>query len=222
MDEGATMPLTGDPSKDIPELKRSGRPQKQAVAIALKEEREHKQDEIMQPTPDMLMNLETARKIGMAFFHAGKSQNDLLSYFGNDYHDPNCRQALGMFEQMHKRYDDDRSSEERRSRSDDRSSEEHEEEANRLEALAEKEKDPKVKAKLENKATFHREEVGLDSVSPTRLRFDSDERQYAFEKLTSSLAELKSRADKVFRKAADDDCDDDEEAADAGTGRTVR
>jgi hypothetical protein len=33
------MPLTGNPEKDIPELKRSGRPQKQAVAIALKKER---------------------------------------------------------------------------------------------------------------------------------------------------------------------------------------
>lgn len=33
------MPLTGNPSKDIPELMRSGRPQKQAVAIALKKER---------------------------------------------------------------------------------------------------------------------------------------------------------------------------------------
>lgn len=33
------MPLTGDPSKDIPELIESGRPQKQAVAIALKEKR---------------------------------------------------------------------------------------------------------------------------------------------------------------------------------------
>jgi hypothetical protein len=33
------MPLTGNPSKDIPELIESGRPQKQAVAIALKKER---------------------------------------------------------------------------------------------------------------------------------------------------------------------------------------
>lgn len=33
------MPLTGDPSKDIPELMETGRPQKQAVAIALKKER---------------------------------------------------------------------------------------------------------------------------------------------------------------------------------------
>jgi hypothetical protein len=33
------MPLTGNPSKDIPELMRSGRPQKQAIAIALKKER---------------------------------------------------------------------------------------------------------------------------------------------------------------------------------------
>lgn len=33
------MPLTGKPSHDIPELMESGRPQKQAVAIALKEER---------------------------------------------------------------------------------------------------------------------------------------------------------------------------------------
>lgn len=36
------MPLTGDPSKDIPELIRSGHPQKQAEAIALKEQRERK------------------------------------------------------------------------------------------------------------------------------------------------------------------------------------
>lgn len=34
------MPLTGDPSKDIPELIRAGHPQKQAEAIALKEQRE--------------------------------------------------------------------------------------------------------------------------------------------------------------------------------------
>lgn len=33
------MPLTGDPSIDIPELMETGRPQKQAVAIALKKER---------------------------------------------------------------------------------------------------------------------------------------------------------------------------------------
>jgi hypothetical protein len=33
------MPLTGDPSKDIPDLFSSGRPQKQVVAIALKEKR---------------------------------------------------------------------------------------------------------------------------------------------------------------------------------------
>ena len=33
------MPLTGDPSKDIPELIESGRPREQAIAIALKKER---------------------------------------------------------------------------------------------------------------------------------------------------------------------------------------
>src|SRR5690348_14962648 len=113
------MPLTGNPKKDIPELKASGRPQKQAVAIALKEKRKKKRkDETMKPSPDLVMNLETARKIGMAFFHAGKSKNELLGYFGNDSHDGNFRQALGMFEQLRKRYDDD-----------DRSSGEHEKEA---------------------------------------------------------------------------------------------
>lgn len=48
-------------------------------------------------------------------------------------------------------------------RCDDRSSAEHSEEASRLEALAEKETDPDVKRKLLARATFHREEVGLDS-----------------------------------------------------------
>lgn len=176
----------------------------------------------MKPSPDLLMSLETARKIGMAFFHAGKSHNDLLGYFDNDKRSPNFRQALGTFEQLRKRYDDD-----------DRSSEEHSEEADRLEALAKKEKDPKVKNKLKDKAEFHREEVGLDSVA-ARMRQDSNERIYAFEKLTSSLAELKSRADKVFKRAGkftEDDTenagafsadDDDDCADDAGTGRKVR
>src|SRR5690349_7977269 len=96
-----------------------------------------------------------------------------------------------MFEQLRKRYDDD-----------DRSSGEHEKEADRLEALARKEKDPKVKSELENKAKFHREEVGLDSAI-TKMRLDSDLRTYEFEKLTSSLSELKSRADKLFRRSDD-------------------
>jgi len=44
------MPLTGKPSHDIPELIDSGRPQKQAVAIALKEERG---DALSMPAADL-------------------------------------------------------------------------------------------------------------------------------------------------------------------------
>lgn len=47
------MPLTGEPSKDIPELVNSGRPQKQAVAIALKKEREDDDcDDVVADTKD--------------------------------------------------------------------------------------------------------------------------------------------------------------------------
>jgi hypothetical protein len=47
------------------------------------------------------------------------------------------------------------------SRKDDRSSEEHGLEAERLEKMAEMEKEPEVKKMLERKALFHREEIGL-------------------------------------------------------------
>jgi hypothetical protein len=46
-----------------------------------------------------------ADKIGMAYFHAGKTPNDLLSYYNGDKHDPNFRRALGMFEQLKRRND---------------------------------------------------------------------------------------------------------------------
>jgi hypothetical protein len=134
-------------------------------------------------------------KVGLAFFYAGKSPNELLAYCGGDKRAKDFRRALGMYEWAKRRSDGEETVE-------DRSSEEHAAEANRLEALARDEKDNKVKKELEDKAAFHRGEVGLDSAI-ARMRADSAETNYVIEKITDNLVELKRKADKVFGRITD-------------------
>jgi hypothetical protein len=141
------------------------------------------------------MHKDLADKIGMAFFYAGKSPNDLLDYWGGDRRDSNFRRALGVYEQVKRRSDGEDVVE-------DRSSEEHAAEANRLEALARDEKDPKARKELEDRMAFHRNEVGLDNVI-ARMRADSDSQNYAIDKIAENLAELKRKADKVFGRIGD-------------------
>lgn len=141
------------------------------------------------------MDKNLADKIGMAFFYAGKSPNELLAYCGGDKRDPDFRRALGMYQQVKRRSDGEEIAE-------DRSSEEHAAEAKRLEAQARDEKDGKVKKELEDKAAFHRNEVGLDSAI-ARMRADSAEANYAIDKIAENLAELKRKADKIFGRISD-------------------
>jgi|SRR6185312_4185043 len=138
------MPLTGDPKKDIPELMKSGRPQKQAVAIALKEKR------------------------------------------GDD----DCDEDIVA--------DDD-----------DRSSEGHAREAARLKDLAEREKDPAKKKKLQEQAEFHGKEVGIadakkDEVEDLsllklveRIRHDMQANQEAIDRLAGKSYTISSRIRRI-------------------------
>lgn len=51
------------------------------------------------------MHKDLADRIGMAFFYAGKSPNELLAYWGGDRRDSNFRRALGVYEQVKRRSD---------------------------------------------------------------------------------------------------------------------
>lgn len=79
------MPLTGNPSHDIPVEEAAGKPHKQAVAIAMNEKRKvHGGDsdaaDALRPDPQA-MNQEIVAKVGLAFAAAGKSEKELEAYF---------------------------------------------------------------------------------------------------------------------------------------------